>query len=69
MQSKNIDPGAKTVRVTYIRSSIGLNKKQKATVKALGLNRLGDSIEQSNTPAIRGMIDRVGHLVSVEVVE
>ena len=69
MQSKNIDPGAKTVRVTYIRSSIGLNKKQKATVKALGLNRLGDSIEQSNTPSIRGMIDRVGHLVSVEVVE
>ena len=69
MQSKNIDPGAKTVRVTYTRSSIGLNKKQKATVKALGLNRLGDFIEQSNTPAIRGMIDRVGHLVSVEVVE
>ena len=69
MQSKNIDPGVKIVRVTYIRSSIGLNKKQKATVKALGLNRLGDSIEQSNTPAIRGMIDRVGHLVSVEVVE
>jgi large subunit ribosomal protein L30 len=69
MQSKNIDPGVKTVRVTYIRSSIGLNKKQKATVKALGLNRLGDSIEQSNTPSIRGMIDRVGHLVSVEVVE
>jgi large subunit ribosomal protein L30 len=69
MQSKNIDPGVKIVRVTYIRSSIGLNKKQKATVKALGLNRLGDSIEQSNSPAIRGMIDRVGHLVSVEVVE
>ena len=69
MQTKNIDPDAKTVRVTYIRSSIGLNKKQKATVKALGLNRLGDSIEQSNTPSIRGMIDRVGHLVSVEVVE
>jgi large subunit ribosomal protein L30 len=69
MQSKNIDPGAKIVRVTYIRSSIGLNKKQKATVKALGLNRLGDSIEKSNTPAVRGMIDHVGHLVSVEVVE
>lgn len=69
MQTKNIDPSAKTVRVTYVKSAIGLNKKQKATVKALGLNRLGDSIEQANTPAIRGMIDRVGHLVSVEVVE
>ena len=69
MQTKNIDPSAKTVRVTYVRSTIGFTKKQKATVKALGLNRLGDSIEQANTPAIRGMIDRVGHLVSVEVVE
>lgn len=69
MQTKNIDPSAKTVRVTYVKSTIGLNKKQKATVKALGLNRLGDSIEQANTPAIRGMIDRVGHLLSVEVVE
>ena len=69
MQSKNIDPSAKTVRVTYVRSTIGFTKKQKATVKALGLNRLGDSIEQANTPSIRGMIDRVGHLVSVEVVE
>jgi len=69
MQTKNIDPSAKRIRVTYVTSSIGLNKKQKATVKALGLNRLGDSIEQANTPAIRGMIDRVGHLVSVEVVE
>ena len=69
MQSKNIDPSAKTVRVTYVKSTIGFTKKQKATVKALGLNRLGDLIEQANTPAIRGMIDRVGHLVSVEVVE
>jgi large subunit ribosomal protein L30 len=69
MQTKNIDPSAKKVRVTYIKSTIGFTKKQKATVKALGLNRLGDSIEQANTPAIRGMIDRIGHLVSVEVVE
>jgi large subunit ribosomal protein L30 len=69
MQTKNIDPSVKKVRVTYVKSTIGFTKKQKATVKALGLNRLGDSIEQANTPAIRGMIDRIGHLVSVEVVE
>ena len=69
MQTKNIDPEAKTVRVTYVKSAIGYTKKQKATVKALGLKRLGDSVVQANTPAIRGMIDRVGHLLDVEVVE
>ena len=69
MQSKNIDPQAKNVRVTYVRSVIGYSQKQKATVKALGLRRLGDTVEHNNTAVIRGMIDKVGHLVSVEVVE
>ena len=68
MPSKK-EPKEKIIRVTLVRSAVGYSKEHKATVKALGLNRLGDSIEQSNTPAIRGMIDRVGHLVSVEVVE
>lgn len=69
MQTKNIDPNAKTLRVTYVRSAIGLNVSQKRTVQALGLRRLGDSIEKVNNPAIRGMIDRIGHLLDVEVVE
>ena len=69
MHSKNIDPQAKNVRVTYVRSAIGYSRKQKATVRALGLRRLGQTVEHNNTAAIRGMIDRVGHLVSVEVVE
>lgn len=69
MQTKNIDPAAKTVRVIYTRSAIGYSKIQKATVQALGLRRLGDSVEKENNAAIRGMIDRIGHLVSVEVVE
>ena len=69
MQTKNIDPTAKTLRVTYVRSAIGLNISQKRTVQALGLRRLGDSIEKVNNPAIRGMIDRIGHLLEVEVVE
>ncbi|MER2598734.1 MAG: 50S ribosomal protein L30 [Caldilineales bacterium] len=69
MQTKNIDPNAKTLRVTYVRSAIGLNISQKRTVQALGLRRLGDSIEKVNNPAIRGMIDRIGHLLEVEVVE
>ncbi|MFN2164733.1 MAG: 50S ribosomal protein L30 [Anaerolineae bacterium] len=69
MQTKHIDPSAKRLRITYTRSAIGYSQKQKATVKALGLRRLGDSVEQSNTSTIRGMVDRIGHLVSVEIVE
>ncbi len=69
MQTKNIDPNAKTVRVTYVKSAIGYNVSQKRTVQALGLRRLGDTVEQVNNPAIRGMIDSIGHLVAVEVVE
>lgn len=68
MQSKNIDPQAKTVRITYVRSAIGYDKTQKSTVKALGLRRLGQSVERVNTAAIRGMIDSIGHLVEVEVI-
>ena len=69
MHSKNMAPQAKNLRVTYVRSAIGYSQKQKATVRALGLRRLGETVEHNNTAAIRGMIDRVGHLVSVEVVE
>jgi large subunit ribosomal protein L30 len=68
MQTKNIDPTAKTVRITYVRSAIGYNQSQKRTVQALGLRRLGETVEQVNNPAIRGMIDSIGHLVEVEVV-
>lgn len=69
MDSKHIDPEAKRVRITYVKSAIGYTKKQKNTVRALGLRRLGDTVEQDASPAIRGMIDRVGHLLAVEVVE
>lgn len=68
MQSKNIDPQAKKVRITYVRSAIGYDKIQKNTVKALGLRRLGQTIEQTNNPAVRGMIDSIGHLVEVEAI-
>ena len=68
MQSKNIDPKAKTVRITYVRSAIGYDKTQKGTVKALGLRRLGHTVERANSPTIRGMIDSIGHLVEVEVI-
>ncbi|HIC92804.1 MAG TPA: 50S ribosomal protein L30 [Anaerolineae bacterium] len=57
------------LRITLVRSPIGYSKRQKATVRALGLKRLGDSVEQEDTPAIRGMIEKVKHLVEVERLE
>ena len=68
MQTKNIDPTAKAVRITYVRSAIGYEKSQKRTVQALGLRRLGDTVEQVTNPAIRGMIDSIGHLLEVDAV-
>lgn len=68
MQTKNIDPTAKSVRVTYVKSAIGYTQKQKDTIKALGLHRLGETVIHTNTPEIRGMIDRVGHLLLAEAV-
>jgi large subunit ribosomal protein L30 len=57
------------LRVIYIKSAIGYNEKQKATIKALGLRRLNHTVEHEDTPTIRGMINRVSHLVRVEEVE
>ncbi len=56
----------KKLRVTYAKSAIGYNKEQKRTIAALGLRKLGQTIEHPDTPAIRGMIARVNHLVTVE---
>ena len=56
----------KTLRITQVRSAIGCPADQKATVKALGLKRMHDTVEQSDNPAVRGMIAKVHHLVKVE---
>lgn len=54
------------LKITQVRSAIGLPKDQKATVRALGLKRMRDTVEQDDTPAIRGMVFKVKHLVTVE---
>lgn len=58
----------KTLRIKYVKSAIGYNVRQKRTLKSLGLRHLGDVVEHTDTPVIRGMIDKVKHLVSVEEV-
>ncbi|MEZ4860695.1 MAG: 50S ribosomal protein L30 [Caldilineaceae bacterium] len=55
----------KTIQITLVKSPIGFNKRQKATVKALGLMKLHQTVEKDDSPAIRGMINRVSHLVEV----
>ncbi len=57
------------LRITYSTSAIGVEKDQKQTVRRLGLRRLGQTVEQPDTAAIRGMIHKVRHLVTVEEVE
>ena len=58
----------KTVFVTLVRSPIGYTKDQKQTVLALGLRKMHQTIEHRDTPALRGMIRKVEHLVKVEEV-
>lgn len=57
---------AKTLRITQIRSGIGLARDQRATVRALGIKRMHHTVEQADSAVIRGMIFKVKHLVKVE---
>lgn len=54
------------IKVTLRRSTIGANDKQIENVKGLGLRRIGQSRTLENTPAVRGMIKKIIHLVDVE---
>ncbi|MBL7065013.1 MAG: 50S ribosomal protein L30 [Anaerolineae bacterium] len=58
--------GAKVLRITLTKSPIGYSYRQKRTVRALGLRRMHQTVEQKDTPVIRGMVAKVRHLVAVE---
>ena len=58
----------KALRITYVKSAIGYDKRQRATIKALGLRHLGDTVEQKATSPILGMVASLRHLVQVEEV-
>jgi len=57
------------IKVTLVRSPIGRKPKLRATVRSLGLRRLGDSVEHEDTPDVRGMVTKVGPMVRVEPAE
>lgn len=59
---------AKKLRITQVKSGVGRLKQQKATIRALGFRKLGQTVEHDDNRAIRGMITAVNHLVKVEEV-
>lgn len=61
--------GEKRLRITLVRSPIGYNIRQKRTVLALGLRHMHQVVEQPDTPAVRGMLAKVAHLVQVKEIE
>ena len=54
------------IKVTKVRSAINRTKRQKLTLEALGLKKIGQVVEHEDTPNILGMVRKVSHLVSVE---
>jgi large subunit ribosomal protein L30 len=60
---------ASNIKVTLVRSRIGIKPKQRGTLRALGLGRIGSQNTLPDRPEIRGMLAKVPHLVEVEEVE
>ena len=59
----------KKIHIRQIKSGIGCPKDQKATLKGLGLRRLNQVVEREDTPAVRGMVNKITHLVRLEAKE
>ena len=59
----------KKVKITLVRSPIGNTERHRATVRALGLHRVGQTVEQTDTLSLRGMLAKVNHLVKIEEVQ
>ncbi len=57
------------IKITLVRSKIGCSKTQKDTLKSLGLNKTGSSVEHEDTPNIMGMVNKLKHLLRVEEVK
>lgn len=62
--SKSTQP--KKIRITLVKSPIGYSLRHKRTVKALGLNRMNQTVELADTPTMRGMLSKVMHLIVIE---
>ncbi|HSQ40185.1 MAG TPA: 50S ribosomal protein L30 [Anaerolineales bacterium] len=54
------------MRVTLVKSPIGYRKDQRKTARALGLNRINQTVEHTDNPALRGMLNKIIHLLRIE---
>ena len=61
--------GKSKIRIRQVKSGIGYAKDQKATLRGLGFRHLNQVVELEDTPAVRGMINKVTHLVRIETEE
>jgi large subunit ribosomal protein L30 len=59
----------KILRITQVKSRIGYKKKAKLTLDALGLRKMHQTVEKKDSPAIRGMVNKINYLLKVEEVE
>ena len=59
----------KKIKITLVRSPIGNTERHRATVRAIGLHRIGQTVEQTDSLSLRGMLAKVNHLVKIEEVE
>lgn len=59
-------PAPKMLRITLVKSGIGYSVRHKATLRALGFHRLHQTVEHMDSPALRGMLSKVNHLVEIE---
>ena len=66
MPKKKVEEKKKMLRITLVKSAIGYSERHKATVRALGLRKMHQSVVQEDNPTIRGMLSKVNHLVNIE---
>ena len=64
-KNKAAAPSSTTIQIKYVRSAIGSPGKHKLIIKSLGFKRLNQVVERLDTPAIRGMVAQVPHLVAI----
>jgi len=55
----------KSLRITLVKSPLGYSKRHKGTIRALGLRRLQQTVEHVDSPQLRGMLDKVSHLLDI----
>jgi len=59
------DKGTKKIRIRQVKSAIGTRREHREVLKSLGLRRIRHEVERENTPAVRGMVAKVGYLLEI----